>query len=183
MKCDKCDGAFRGAGIEKHEVNRELFGGMRVILVNGAAQKMTCDMCGHVRIDIPDPEGLTAAVVKARALMPLKLNGREIKFMRKAMEMPAKELASKLDVSEETISRWESQQAIGGANEKLFRYVACKTLNDDAPAIPWTMEQIINLDIRARLGTAEVSLYFERTKLVVETAIKPVWAEEPKLAA
>ena len=184
MKCEKCCGELHRESIEKHEADSSLYGGIRVVLVNGSVQGLVCKNCKHVvRVEIPDAEGLTAAVVVARALMPVKLNGREIKFMRKAMELPAKELAEKLDVSEETISRWENQQVIGGANEKLFRYLACNSLGSSAPAIPWEMDHILDLNIGARLKGEEILLFYERANLKVKATIKPVWTEEPRKVA
>lgn len=167
--------------IESHEMNKKLYAGVRVMLVNNAAHAATCEQCGTRRVEIPDPAGLTAAVVVARATERVKLSGREIKFMRKAMEMPAKEVAKVLDVSEETISRWENEhQPIGGANEKIFRYLACKMLENRAPAIEWSIDTIMALDIAARINNEEVCLAFERTTFKQKPAepTKPVWAEE-----
>jgi DNA-binding transcriptional regulator YiaG len=171
--------------IESYEPNKKLYAGIRVALVNQAVQSRVCDKCETNRVEIPDPEGLTAAVVVARVTNRVKLNGSEIKFIRKAMEMPAKEVAKLLDVSEETISRWENgHQPIGGANEKIFRYMACKSLAEKAPAIQWSIDDIMSLDIAARISDEEVFLCFERTKFKAQPTqpTKPVWAEEPQAA-
>src|SRR5262245_38204473 len=108
--CEKCGGVIHTIPLENYEQPNALYGGIGVELVNGAVKRRECAKCGaHCgAVEIPDPEGLTAAVVVARATDALKLNGREIKFMRKAMEFTAKELADLLDVTEETISRWET---------------------------------------------------------------------------
>ena len=184
--CEKCGSALRMTPIENYEPNKKLYAGIRVMLVNNAVQAAACDTCGTKKVEIPDPAGLTAAVAVTRATHRVKLGGSEIKFMRKAMEMPAKEVAKLLDVSEETISRWENDhQPIGGANEKMFRYLACKVLADAAPAIQWGIDAIMELEIAARINGEEVCLAFERTKFKAKPAqpTKPVWAEELQAAA
>jgi DNA-binding XRE family transcriptional regulator len=97
-----------------------------------------------LRTDIPDMPGLVAAVSVARAKEPTKLNGREIRFLRKAIGFTAKELASDLDVSEETVSRWENGHlAIGNSVERILRWKVCKALEEKAPAIHWDDDEIV----------------------------------------
>jgi DNA-binding transcriptional regulator YiaG len=78
---------------------------------------------------------LNAAAV-LRAIMPQKLNGGEIRGLRKLIELSAKELAKQFDVREETISRWENDRTpIPLANEKLLRLTVVAVLSDSAPGI------------------------------------------------
>lgn len=170
--------------ISPYEVSHKLYAGIRVMLLN-AAHERVCTACNTPVIDIPDAEGLTAAVVIARATDPVKLNGAEIKFMRKAMDLSAKKLASRLEVTEETISRWENdKQPIGGANEKIFRYLACKALAPSAPAIHWSIDAIMNMEIGARINNEHITLCFERTKFKTqpEEPAKAAWTEEAQAA-
>lgn len=51
----------------------------------------------------------------ARAMLPHRLSGREIRFLRKPIGEKAVSLAKHLDVAPETLSRWENgHEAVGG---------------------------------------------------------------------
>ena len=82
--------------------------------------------------------------------MTLKLQGHEMKAMRKTMKMTLRELAEKMDgrTAPETIARWESEaQPIGGYAEKVFRLLVCETLAQDAPGIEYRASMIANLRV------------------------------------
>ena len=57
-------------------------------------------------------EGLRAAMAVTRVNDPLKLNGREIRFLRKALGYTGKELAEKMQVTAESVSRWENDKEL-----------------------------------------------------------------------
>lgn len=130
--------------IPRYQARKVLMGGMHVELID-VVQALVCGKCGEVlRTDIPDMPGLVAAVSVARAKEPLKLNGQEIRFLRKAIGLTAKELAGDLDVSEETVSRWENGHlAIGNSVERILRWKVSKALSDKAPAIEWDDDEIL----------------------------------------
>jgi len=142
--CGKCGGELRMRPIPRYQVRKEMMGGMHVELID-VIQALICKKCETAsRIDIPDMPGLVAAVAVSRAKEPLKLNGQEIRFLRKAVGLTAKELASDLDVSEETVSRWENGHlAIGNSVERILRWKVCKALQDKAPAIAWDDDEIL----------------------------------------
>ena len=54
---------------------------------------------------IPDYQGLIKQIAVSRAAHPAKLKAGDIKFLRKNLGLRSKELASKLDVSPEHMSR------------------------------------------------------------------------------
>jgi len=67
-------------------------------------------------------QGLIYAAAVSRVMNEQKLKGRDIRFLRKALDLPSKELADRLEVAQETMSRWENDKApIGPENEKLLR--------------------------------------------------------------
>lgn len=57
---------------------------------------------------IPDFEGLVRSVVMARLVHDRKLNGEELKFLRKAVGIPQVELARVLDCNPEHLSKVEN---------------------------------------------------------------------------
>lgn len=77
---------------------------------------------------IPDLEGLIAVVVISRALHPRKLGGADIKFIRKALSMKQKDLAAKLELSAEHLSRCETGALpMAPSSEKLLRILSLKS--------------------------------------------------------
>ncbi|TLG78598.1 hypothetical protein [Methylocystis sp. B8] len=80
---------------------------------------------GEETVKIPDTIGLINAVVRARVCHKRKLNGSELKFIRKALGVKAKIIAEFLDMTAEHFSRCESGQKVMSAQaEKLFRMAA-----------------------------------------------------------
>jgi transcriptional regulator with XRE-family HTH domain len=87
---------------------------------------------------------LIAAVAIGRSKADRKLSGQEIRFLRKALDETAKELAEHLDVTEETVSRWENDRlAISNSVERMLRLRVCKVLRQKAPAMDWNDDQIL----------------------------------------
>jgi DNA-binding transcriptional regulator YiaG len=77
---------------------------------------------------IPDLEGLIVAVVISRILHPRKLFGADIKFIRKAISFKQKDLASKLEMSVEHLSRCETgAHVMAPSSEKLLRILSLKS--------------------------------------------------------
>lgn len=77
---------------------------------------------------IPDLEGLIQAVVIKRVLDPRKLRGAELKFVRKSIGLKQKELAARIDMTPEHLSRCEADALVmSPSTEKLFRVFALKS--------------------------------------------------------
>jgi transcriptional regulator with XRE-family HTH domain len=61
------------------------------------------------------------------------LSGKEVKFIRKALDMKQKDFAEAMDLSAEHVSRWENDHnGVGGASEKLVRHNVCALLSGGA---------------------------------------------------
>lgn len=98
--------------------------------------------------DIPNHQGLVAAAATLRSVIPVKLCGTEIKFLRKAIELPAKRLAQLLDVTPETVSRWENDKApISTSSEKLLRFLVATSLKEKAPILKIDIKTIAQMEI------------------------------------
>lgn len=161
--CGKCGGEGRMQPVPRYQVRKELMGGMHVELID-VVQALVCGKCRtELRTDIPDMPGLVAAVSVARAKEPLKLGGQEIRFLRKSVGLTAKELASDLDVSDETVSRWENGHlAIGNSVERILRWKVCNALGDKAPAIGWDDDEILTRMEIVSVSSEPVALAFNR---------------------
>jgi len=58
---------------------------------------------------------------------PLRLNNKEVRYLRKYIGIKATYLAKKLHVDKSTISRWEAgAEKIGTANDRLLRLIAIR---------------------------------------------------------
>jgi DNA-binding transcriptional regulator YiaG len=122
--------------------------------VNGCAIKTACYLCKEEATAIPDAQGLIAAAAVARIMLPTKLNGPEIKFLRKTIKLSSKNFAKIMGIRPETVSRWEgdSEQQIGYAEEKIFRILVGNKLkkephDDKAPAIDYDHMAIVEMVI------------------------------------
>ena len=186
-KCTVCGGAAHVSTIPVHV---EDLVGMRVAIVN-SAQKIGCAACGEESITIPDVPGLIAAAAVARIMMPVKLNGSEIRFLRKAIELQAKDLARILSVRPETLSRWENdKEPIQVTPEKLLRVLVGTTIkgepDDKAPAMEFNAAAVIDMAIkpvRPSDGRPLVVLGLVNARLAQRRKLVPVWNEAESEAA
>lgn len=97
--------------------------GLDGVYLHDAVVEARCEKCGVVKsITIPNLQSLIAAAAVARVLMPLKLRGKEIRYLREALEQTAQELAGTVEVLPTQISRWENDaEPISPRSEKLLR--------------------------------------------------------------
>lgn len=80
---------------------------------------------GEEIVSVPDTVGLINAVVKARACHSRKLSGPEIKYIRDALGVRAKNLAQFLDISPEHLSRCENgEKVLSSTKEQKLRSFA-----------------------------------------------------------
>ena len=124
--------------------------GIPVVLTNAVVQRV-CGNCGEVLSTIiPDLEGLRAAMAIMRVNDPLKLNGKEICFLRKALGYTGKELAGKMQVAAESVSRWENnRELMRPMGEKLLRLIVGGVLATKAPAVDFDADEIVNMRIQS----------------------------------
>ena len=127
----------------------EDLGGVVVKLIN-AVHVYKCNECGEGEIEIPDLWGLTRAAAMARALMPVQLSGSEIRFMRRALDMTQQEFAGAMEITVETVSRWETGRPAGGMAEKLVRHNVCALLHGQVPAVEYDPATITHMRIIPR---------------------------------
>lgn len=142
--CEKC-------GEEKHiskiPLHKTSLLGPPMTLVN-AVDIYSCNCAGEDEIAIPNLKGLKAAAAVTRASLPEKLIGEEIKFLRKATGNSAKDTAKFMEVTPETLSRWENDKLpMNPGNEKLFRAWVVAMLFEDAPAVDSDIRAIMNMEI------------------------------------
>ncbi len=174
--CAHCGGKRLRIEIIKEYQDDNLIGLPGVVVLD-AARKYVCEDCGEENgISIPDEEGLEAAVAVARAGVPIALRGQEIRFLRRALGLTAKQLAEYLPATEESVSRWENDKhPMGAQNEKILRLLVAQLLKVKAPAVGFDELAILKGTVEAARPKRghEPKLTFRR----VRVQSKPAWAE------
>jgi putative zinc finger/helix-turn-helix YgiT family protein len=90
-----------------------------------------CVDCKAEMPAIPQIERLHGRIAAAIISKNVPLTGNEIVFIRKHMELKAKDLAQMLNVSRVTVSRWETgAEDIGPSNDKLIRLLYVQSVQE-----------------------------------------------------
>jgi len=96
----------------------------KVTLIRSVTEQIDAET-GERIIKIPDLNGLIDAVVHCRVCDEMKLNGDELKCIRRALDVKANKIADLLGISAEHLSRCEAgAKTLSQASEKIFRAFA-----------------------------------------------------------
>ena len=100
-RCSVCKaGELQAATVER----RREFGGR---VYRGQVEGWRCDQCDAVLIDDEALEGFDVAL--GQALAQGEPNGKAFAFIRKQLDLRGVDVAALLNVSMETVSRWETE--------------------------------------------------------------------------
>jgi len=115
-----------------------------VYLLSGFTR--TGDGGGNTKVAIRNLDGLHRAIGEHLARHKKALNGKEIRFLRKHMDISQDELADVLSVSGQTVARWEKQECeIPGPAELLLRVIYLSEI----------LEQVNPRELAAKLREAD----------------------------
>ncbi len=145
-RCRKCGGLMERSTRAEHTEDLE---GVVVNVLN-AVQVASCAKCKTEMVAIPDEDGLTRATAISRALNPVRLSGREVKFLRRVLDMTQPEFAKAMDLAPESVSRWETDaRGVGIACEKLkVRHNICALLYKEAKGRPYDPAVIAHMKFK-----------------------------------
>lgn len=116
MKCIRCGGTL-GPPEQMTVPFRSLPG---VMLAGIEGQR--CPTCGDIEYEIPRIEELIRALTDSIIRKETGLTSHEVRFLRKALGWSGVDLAKRLGVASETVSRWESGAAsINTTADRLLR--------------------------------------------------------------
>lgn len=151
-KCTCCDMAKARMDVLAEFDASGLLGTPFPVFIHDAVKEKTCSDCGTVLGHVvPMPDKLIAVVAVLRAINPIKLNGAEIRFLRKSVGLKAKEMAARIEISAEQFSRFENgRKPISEIYEKLLRAEVCLHHIESLPRI--------DVDIRGLLAMKIVSV-------------------------
>jgi len=184
MTCEGCGG--RHVNVTPLDIYHDdgLIGLPNVVVLN-AAHKAVCADCGASDgVSIPQSEDLEVALAVYRITIPIKLGGREIRFVRQALSMRAAELGEILQVREETVSRWENyKEPMKPQTEKLLRILVGRQLADDAPGIDFDEDAIwkMQIPVAMPLPKPEIRIVVQRICVSVRKRKRDAWEAQPEL--
>ena len=119
-----------------------------IILIDSAEEEIDPTTGDRIGVSVPDMEELVATVAVARALIPLRLDGQEVRFMRQAIGMTASAFAEALDLDKATFSRWENnKQTVGGWADKQVRFFVLTTLRDKVPELSAQGKDVVEMKV------------------------------------
>ncbi len=91
-----------------------------VVLVGVSVYR--CTKCEYYEVDIPHLEELHRAIALHFVKHSRRLQGTEVRFLRKWLGWSGQNFAKHMGVSAETVSRWENErEPIGGTSDRLLR--------------------------------------------------------------
>jgi DNA-binding transcriptional regulator YiaG len=121
MKREACNNCGKGARIITGNYRFDEVG-LPVLLMN--IEQVDCKECGTVEPIIPDLNGLMHVIAFAVVAHPCKLDGDEVRFLRKYLGVGGGEFSKLVDIDRTTLSKWENnQQEIGKNSDRLIRFV------------------------------------------------------------
>jgi transcriptional regulator with XRE-family HTH domain len=161
-QCAICGGQVKWKLVHRYR-DDEFLGVPGAILVDSVREGRCLD-CGDRPIRIPDPRGLVVAAALARVQRPVRLRGREVRFLRGALGWQAKELAEQLGVRPETVSRWEAgKEVIGPTSEKLLRLLIGTHLAQEAKAVEYDAKFVASMRIKSAVSR-KLKIEFHRVR-------------------
>jgi len=179
--CAKCGASGTALTLERVAMHEDIVLGSKVRLVN-AVDRITCS-CEHSVVLVPNQEGLIAAVALCRVQEHYKLSSTEIRLLRLAMQLKAVDLAKELDVTPETLSRWENGDTIGNTAEKCLRMTVALALMPKAIAIDVDLRALMSMEITPVRPNPAPILYLERVLVKVDHRKDRSWDTSEREAA
>jgi putative zinc finger/helix-turn-helix YgiT family protein len=135
MKCMQC-----GGSMTSRQETRRSYAGLEGVIVEGV-QVRHCPDCGEEEINYSNVEQLHAQLALQLARKEAGLTPREIRFLRTYLGMSGTDLARRMGVTKETVSRWERVDkplAMGPMAERLLRLMAVR----EQPVTEYPLERL-----------------------------------------
>ncbi|AUX26135.1 uncharacterized protein SOCEGT47_066960 [Sorangium cellulosum] len=120
---------------------------------------LRCPKCGESEVVIPKPNQLGDLLARHLIEKRDRLVGPEIRFLRTHLGLPGAELARRMGVSPETISRWENgKDTMGPVADRLLRLLVAGDMPREALAKIGDDPRPLSLAVRAsRAGWKEAA--------------------------
>lgn len=131
MRCTFCESEMV-TGREHHPYKEA--GLIGIILLDLDVSR--CGRCGYYRLGIRDAEGLHRTIAEILIGKTARLAGSEIRFLRRCLGLSETDLARRLGVTIETVSRWEhGSSGMRVSADRLLRVIAAMDLEISRPPL------------------------------------------------
>lgn len=123
MKCIQC-----GGSMTVRQETRRAYAGLDGVIVEGV-QVRHCPHCGEEEISYSNIEQLHAQLALQLAQKEAALTPKEIRFLRTYLGLSGTDLARRMGVTKETVSRWERVDKplpMGPMAERLLRLMSVR---------------------------------------------------------
>jgi putative zinc finger/helix-turn-helix YgiT family protein len=122
MKTDVC-GACEGPADVVRGSYPYKESGLKNVTLSGI-ELIRCRKCGHVDPVIPRLNELHRALALAVASQPFRLQGEDVRYLRKYLGMTQETFAELLHIHKSNLSKWENNEdKIGEQSDRLIRIV------------------------------------------------------------
>lgn len=102
-----------------------------------------CPRCDHYEVEIPHLEELHRAISLHLVRQSRRLQGTEVRFLRKWLGWSGQDFARHMGVSAETVSRWENErEPIGGTSDRLLRLMVLF----ERPAPDYSLDRLADIN-------------------------------------
>lgn len=157
-----------------------------IVLLNAAEEEIGADG-ERLGVRIPDMEGLAASAVIARSLWPFELAGAEVRFFRRVLGYTQKQLAERMPMRAETLSRWENRaegedRPVGEWADKSLRMLAALELSARLPGLADHQAELAALRIQQRMENQWPEIVAERVTVRSDGRKQQEWEALPLAA-
>lgn len=104
MFCSHCNTKMNSHKIDRYHYVES---GLTNIFVKDV-DAWSCPKCDGEEVEIPDPNGLQDAIARTLVSKESRLTGKEFRFLRTSLGYSGADIATRFEVSRETVSRWET---------------------------------------------------------------------------
>lgn len=134
MKCARCGASTETKRATPRSPFHYTFSGLQNVYLCGITLHR-CSGCHTVSPVIPRPAELNRVIADTIARKPSPLKGEEIRFLRKNLGIPAKELAAIFGIAPETLSRIENgaREGLKPGFEHVLRLMARTAVGGESP--------------------------------------------------
>lgn len=122
-----------------------------------------CDECRNEDPIIPALEVLHNAIANGLMSKPVRLDGKELRFVRKHLGMSGREFSRLLHIDHTTLSKWENGQQPAGPQSDLLVRALIKANKDGS--LPALVEKLNCID-EDNIGTVDIVIDTETNELV-----------------
>ena len=97
--------------------------GLKNVILQGV-EIIRCKHCGDDQVVIPHLDELMRTLAFAVISQPYRLQGEDVRFLRKYLKMTQVEFASYLEIDKTNLSKWENNEdRIGEQSDRLIRSI------------------------------------------------------------